>query len=127
VTGQNTTRAEQNAEFFARDKHGRERVPRPGGRLVIAESCVPPWFYGVEKVMFRLLRALAPTRLLGGHPAVLRLPFGLLRGLVAERLEAERAYRVPAGRWITQFGMRWPTALTPARAVIVVGRKPDAT
>jgi SAM-dependent methyltransferase len=100
-----------------------ERVLQPGGRLVVAESCVPRWFYRVEKVLFRPLVALARTRLLGGHPAVLHLPFALLRELIAERLEIERAYRVPAGRWITQFGRRWPTALTPARAVIVVARK----
>lgn len=100
-----------------------ERVLRPGGRLVIAESCVPEWFYAFERVMFRPLTVVAGTRLLGGHPAVLQLPFGLLQELVAERLEIERAYRIPMGRWLTQFGRRWPTALTPARAVIVVGRK----
>jgi SAM-dependent methyltransferase len=102
-----------------------ERVLRPGGRLVVAESCVPPWFYGFERVMFRPLVALAKTPLLGGHPAVLQLPFDLLRELIGERLEIERAYRIPMGRWLTQFGRRWPTALTPARAVIVVGRKTE--
>jgi SAM-dependent methyltransferase len=100
-----------------------ERVLRPGGRLVVAESCVPRWFYSLERVMFRPLTAVAKTRLLGGHPAVLQLPFQLLRELVGERLEIERAYRVPAGRWLTQFGVRWPTVLTPARAVVVVARK----
>jgi SAM-dependent methyltransferase len=102
-----------------------ERVLRPGGRLVIAESCVPRWFYGIERLMFRPLTVVAGTRLLGGHPAVLQLPFPLLRELVAERLEIERAHRIPMGRWLTQFGRRWPTVLTPARAVIVVGRKAD--
>ena len=101
------------------------RVLRPGGRLVVAESCVPPWFYGFERLMFRPLATLAKTPLLGGHPAVLQLPFALLRDLVGESLEIERAYRIPMGRWLTQFGRRWPTALTPARAVMVVGRKPE--
>ena len=73
--------------------------------------------------MFRPLVLLASTPLLGGHPAVLQLPFPPLRELIAERLEIERAYLVPMGRWVTQFGRRWPTALTPARAVIVVARK----
>ena len=101
-----------------------ERVLRPGGRLVVAESCVPRWFYGFERLMFRPLVLLARTPLLGGHPAVLQLPFPLLlRELIAERLEIERAYLVPMGRWVTQFGRRWPTALTPIRAVIVVARK----
>jgi SAM-dependent methyltransferase len=100
------------------------RVLEPGGRLVVAESCVPGWFYGFERVMFQPLGALARTRLLGGHPAVLQLPFDLLRELIAESLTIERAYRVPIGRWTTQFGRRWPTALTPARAVMIVASKP---
>jgi SAM-dependent methyltransferase len=100
-----------------------ERVLRPGGHLIIAESCVPPWFYRLEKVAFRVLVGLARTPLLGGHPAVLQLPFEVLRGLVAEAFQIERAYRVPPGRWTTQFGRRWPMVLTPARAYVVVGRK----
>jgi SAM-dependent methyltransferase len=100
-----------------------ERVLRPGGRLVVAESCVPPWFYGLERAAFRGLVALARTPLLGGHPAVLQLPFETIRELVAKRLEVERAYKVVPGRWTTQFGRRWPMALTPARAYVVVGRK----
>ena len=101
-----------------------ERVLEPGGRLVVAESCVPTWFYPVEKVLFRPLVLLARTPLLGGHPAVIQLPFATLVELIAERLEVAAAYQVPIGRWITQFGRRWPTALTPARAHVVVGRKP---
>lgn len=99
------------------------RVLQPGGRLIVAESCVPRWFYPVEKLLFRPLVALARTPALGGHPATLQLPFDLLVELVGERLEVEKAYRIPPGRWITQFGRRWPTALTPARAFMVVGRK----
>jgi SAM-dependent methyltransferase len=100
-----------------------ERVLRPGGRLIVAESCVPRWFYRVETILFKSLRALAQTPILGGHPAVLQLPFRLLVELIGERFEIERAYRIPPGRWITQFGRRWPTVLTPARAFMVVGRK----
>jgi SAM-dependent methyltransferase len=99
------------------------RVMEPGGRLVVAESCVPRWFYGFERAMFRPLGALARTPLLGGHPAVLQFPFDLLQELIAESLSIDRAYRVPIGRWTTQFGRRWPTALTPARAVMIVARK----
>jgi SAM-dependent methyltransferase len=104
-----------------------ERVLRPGGRLVVAESCVPQWFYGLERVAYRGLAKLARTPLLGGHPAVLQLPFSLLRDLVAERLNIQSACRVRPGRWTTQFGRRWPMALTPARAHLVVGRKHDPT
>ena len=102
-----------------------ERVLEPGGRLIVAESCVPGWFYPIEKALFRPLTALAKTPLLGGHPAVIQLPFDRLVALVGERLEVVSAYQVPIGRWTTQFGRRWPTSLTPARAFVVVGRKPD--
>lgn len=99
------------------------RVLKPGGRLIVAESCVPAWFYPIEKLLFKPLVALSKTPLLGGHPATIQLPFEHLVSLVGERLEVERAYEIPPGRWTTQFGRRWPVALTPARAFMVVGRK----
>jgi SAM-dependent methyltransferase len=101
------------------------RVLKPGGRLIVAESCVPRWFYAIEKPLFRPLVALSKTWLLGGHPATLQIPFGSLVSLVGERLEVASAYKIPPGRWTTQFGWRWPTALTPARAYMVVGLKPS--
>jgi SAM-dependent methyltransferase len=96
---------------------------KPGGRLIVAESCVPRWFHAVERVMFRPLSWLAKTPLLGGHPATLQLPFDHLVSLVEERFEIERAYKIPTGRWLTQFGRKWPTKLTPARPYMIVGRK----
>ncbi|MET0127841.1 MAG: hypothetical protein ABW249_04585, partial [Solirubrobacterales bacterium] len=75
--------------------------------------------------LFKPLLRLSKTPLLGGHPATIQLPIRRLAGLIGERLEVESAYQVEAGRWTTQFGRRWPTALTPARAFIVVARKAD--
>jgi SAM-dependent methyltransferase len=96
------------------------RVIEPGGRLIVAESCVPRWFYRVERFAYRPLKALARTPLLGGHPATFQLTREMLLDMIAERFEIERAYPIPLGRWITQFGRRWPTALTPVRAYMVV-------
>jgi SAM-dependent methyltransferase len=101
-----------------------KRVLRPGGRLIVAEGCVPRWFYGFERVAFPSLMALSKTRLLGGHPATILLPFEDVVSLVGDRLTVERAERIPIGRWISHFGRRWPNALTPARQYIVVARKP---
>ncbi|MDQ3647022.1 MAG: class I SAM-dependent methyltransferase [Actinomycetota bacterium] len=96
---------------------------KPGGRLIVAESCVPRWFYVVEKLLFRALRVAARTPLLGGHPATLQLPFETLVELVGERFDIERAYELPLGRWVTQFGRRWPRALTPVRAYLIAARR----
>ena len=100
-----------------------ERVIKPGGRLIVAESCVPRWFYRFERLAYRPLKLLARTPLLGGHPATFQLTHQMLLDVIAERFEIERDYRIPLGRWITQFGRRWPTALTPVRAYMVVAVK----
>jgi len=99
------------------------RVLEPGGRLVVAESCVPAWFYALERRLYPALVRVSKTPALGGHPPVIQLTAELVGSLVAERFELVRSYRVRPGRWTTQFGIRWPMALTPARAHIFVGRK----
>jgi SAM-dependent methyltransferase len=101
------------------------RVLKPGGRLIVAESVVPGWFYGIERALFRPLALAARTPLLGGHPATLQLTTERLHGLIAERFTIERDYAIPTGRWLTQFGRRWPTRLTPARPHMIVARKPE--
>lgn len=100
------------------------RMLVPGGRLVVAESCIPAWIYPIERLLYQPLRALAATPLLGGHPAPLQLPYDLLRSLVGEQLVIERSGPIPLGRWVTQFGRRFPAALTPVRACMIVARKP---
>ena len=100
-----------------------ERAVKPGGKLIVAESCVPRWFYLVERLAYHPLKLLARTPLLGGHPPTFQLTHPMLVELISERFRIERDYRIPLGRWITQFGRRWPTALTPVRAYIVVATK----
>jgi ubiquinone/menaquinone biosynthesis C-methylase UbiE len=99
------------------------RVLKPGGTLIVAESCVKSWFYPLEWALFRPLTVLAKTPLLGGHPATFQLTRSRLRQQVEGRFSVERDYPIETGRWISQFGRRWPTALTPARQFILVGRK----
>jgi SAM-dependent methyltransferase len=100
------------------------RMLVPGGRLVVAESCIPARLFPLERALFRPLRRLASTRLLGGHPATLQLPIGMLESLIAEQLTLERSAPIPLGRWVTQFGRPFPAALTPVRAHLIVARRP---
>jgi SAM-dependent methyltransferase len=100
-----------------------ERVLKPGGRLIVPEGCVPRWFYAFERVAFRPLVRVSKTRLLGGHPATLLMPFEDVVSMLGERLEVQRAERIPVGRWVSHFGRRWPAALTPARPYIIVATK----
>jgi SAM-dependent methyltransferase len=102
------------------------RVLRPGGRLIVAEPCVPRWFYWIERLLFRPLRLLARTPLLRGHPATLQLTPTMLESLVSERLDIERSYQIPRGRWTTLFGHVIPAVLIPSHTQLVVARKAPA-
>ena len=99
-----------------------ERLLRPGGRLIVPESCVPAWFYRVERALFRPLTAITKTGLMS-HPATLQVTYPMLLELVAERFESPRGYPIPTGRWLSQFGHRWPAALTPARPYMVTASR----
>jgi SAM-dependent methyltransferase len=101
-----------------------ERALRQGGKLVVVEGCVPRWFYRVEKAVYPSVVAASKTRLLGGHPAIILLPFEDVVSLIGKRLKVERAEQIPVGRWTSHFGRRWPNALTPARPYLVVATKP---
>jgi hypothetical protein len=88
------------------------------------ESCVPRWFVPFERwLVFPALGAIASRRLMA-HPATFQLAAATVAELVQERFRLERMVRIDVGRWLVQLGHRWPTALTPARPYLFVGRKP---
>ncbi len=90
------------------------RVLEGGGRFVVMESCVSERAFAVERRLFGALRRLAQTPLMG-HPATLQFPPGTIAKAIHDRFGNVTVAPIPAGRWILQFGVRWPTALTPAR------------
>jgi SAM-dependent methyltransferase len=90
------------------------RVLEPGGRLVVAESCVSPRVFPVERRLFRGLRYLAQTPLMR-HPATLQFPPATIAEVIRNRFGNVAVAPIPVGRWIVQFNLKWPSALTPAR------------
>jgi SAM-dependent methyltransferase len=99
------------------------RVLEPGGRLVVVESCVSARAFSIERHLFRPLRYLARTPLMS-HPATLQFPPATIAGVIGELFEDVTVEPIPVGRWIVQFNLRWPTALTPARPQIFTGKRP---
>jgi SAM-dependent methyltransferase len=97
------------------------RVLKPSGRLIVVESCVPSWFYAFERAVFPL--ASAAIHLLLRHPATLQYPPCLIAALVAERAALVESGRIPKGRWILQYGIKFPAALTPASPYRFVAQK----
>jgi SAM-dependent methyltransferase len=90
------------------------RVLEPGGRLVAMESCVSSRAFAVERRLFGVLRFLSRTPLMR-HPATLQFPQATIAEVIRARFGDVTVTPIPVGRWIIQFGLRWPTALTPAR------------
>ncbi|MGA2162891.1 MAG: class I SAM-dependent methyltransferase [Solirubrobacteraceae bacterium] len=90
------------------------RVLEPGGRLVVVESCVSARAFAIERRLFGALRGLARTPLVS-HPATLQFPGAIIARAIGDRFGNVRTEPIAVGRWILQFGVRWPVALTPAR------------
>ncbi|HWF46479.1 MAG TPA: class I SAM-dependent methyltransferase [Bryobacteraceae bacterium] len=88
------------------------RVLKPGGKLIIMESCVPRWFYGFEKLVFPLAAKLIGR--LSSHPATLQFPPAMIADLLRRYTANVDVRRVPKGRWVLQYGIQYPSALTPA-------------
>jgi SAM-dependent methyltransferase len=98
------------------------RVLRPGGRLVILESCVPPWFYRVERALFPIATPVINTLL--SHPATLQYPSTVLEEIVRAHSPKVSTTRIPKGRWVLQYGFKFPSALTPICPYRLVATKP---
>lgn len=97
------------------------RVLKPGGRLVIAESCVPRWFYRLETVAYD--RIAKWINKLGKHPATLQYTAPILAEELGRWFANVEYERVPKGRWILQFGVKTPAFLTPVQQHVFVARK----
>ena len=90
------------------------RVLEPGGCFVVVESCVSTRAFAVERHLFGALRRVADTPLMS-HPATLQFPPDTIAHTIRDQFGNVEVAQIPVGRWILQFGFRWPTALTPAR------------
>ena len=111
LVGKDVGECIENTRRALREAH---RVLRPGGKLIVTESCVAPWFYRFERLVFPLVAPVIGS--LTGHPATIQYPPQMLRA------EIERVFggtvevdEIPRGRWVLQYGCKFPSALTPAR------------
>jgi SAM-dependent methyltransferase len=109
----------ENIRRAVRQAH---RVLSGGGRLVVMESCVSEPAFAIERRLFSALELIAGTPLLR-HPAVLQFPAATIASVISQQFGDVRSSPIPVGRWIIQFGHRWPVVLTPARPYLFVATR----
>ena len=87
------------------------------GKLIIIESTVPSWFYGFEKTAFRVLNPIWSFP----HPLVIQhTPEELLAAAKRNDLSIKEYTWIPKGKWVLQFGLPFPAALTPIQPIKLV-------
>jgi SAM-dependent methyltransferase len=111
----------ENHENLQRGMREIYRCLRADGKVVIIESTVGYLFYGFETLAFRPLLAIKR----GGHPVTFQFTARqLTRGAQLCGFQIEEFSYVPRGLYILQYGYKWPSALTPARPIKLILRRP---
>jgi SAM-dependent methyltransferase len=88
------------------------RVLKPGGRLLIVESCVPWWFFNLEKPALWLLSRSIKS--IFSHPITLQFPPDMIKAELEIKASKIKVTKIPKGQFILQFGFKMPSFLTPA-------------
>ena len=100
---------------------GLDKVMTDDARLVIVESTVSQSFHRFESLVYPWMYRWL-TRGAAGHPPVMQLSAIALAELVTERFDISAMRRIPVGGTLLQFGRRFPSALSPARPILIEAR-----
>ncbi len=87
------------------------------GKLVIVESCVPKWFYNIEKLLFK------PTSYFINkfmkHPPAFQFTKEIIsETLIKNGFKNVKIEKIKQGKFILQYGIKFPTVLTPVETII---------
>jgi SAM-dependent methyltransferase len=97
------------------------RVLRPSGRLIIVESCVPGWFYFFERLGFPLASRFVNR--VRSHPATIQFPMLVILKVMEELHPGVEVQHINKGKWVLQYGFRFPAWLTPVAPYRFVAHK----
>ncbi len=98
------------------------RILKPGGKLIIVESCIPEWFYVFEKFIFPLASKI--INIILPHPITLQYPVGTIKNIMSEHSSNIEVLRIPKGKWVLQYGYKFPSILTPVNPYRLILTKP---
>ena len=93
-----------------------------GGKLIIVESCVPYWFYIIEKILFKPTSYII-NKLINHPPAFQFTKKKILIALKKNNFRNIKFKKIKQGKFILQYGIKFPTLLTPVEVVIFEANK----
>ena len=99
-----------------------KKTLRANGKIVIVESCVPSWFYVIEKILFKPTSYLI-NRFLKHPPAFQFTKKIILESLKNNNFKDIKCEKVKQGKFILQYGFKFPTFLTPVETIIFTAIK----
>lgn len=92
------------------------------GKIIIVESCVPKWFYLIERLLFKPSSYLI-NKLLKHPPAFQYTKDIILKVLQKNGFKDIKCEKVKQGKFILQYGFKFPTFLTPVETIIFTAIK----
>jgi SAM-dependent methyltransferase len=99
------------------------RVLRPGGKLVVMESCVPAWFFAFEKMVFRPASVVIEKTM--KHPPTLQYPVDVMLRMIEQAGFGNASSDVVAlGKYVLQYNIRVPSWATPVQPVLFTAMRP---
>ena len=91
------------------------------GKLIIVESCVPLWFNIIEKLSYKLASKIILKYL--NHPPVFQFTIEQIINVLKKNGFKKVQYKIiKQGKFILQFGYKFPTFLTPVKTVLFIAR-----
>jgi ubiquinone/menaquinone biosynthesis C-methylase UbiE len=97
------------------------RVLRPGGRLLIVESCIPQWFFAFERPAFSLLTRMFKSVL--SHPITIQYPVAMIEAELRQKSQSLKVEKIPKGSAVLQFGFKVPSFMTPVQVFALEAKK----
>ena len=97
--------------------HETKKTLKPNGKIIIVESCVPKWFFLIEKILFKPTSYLI-NKFLKHPPAFQFTKEIIIENLKKEKFKNIECKKIKQGKFILQYGFKFPTLLTPVETII---------
>ena len=118
ITGKNVS---QNFLNLRKSIKETKKVLKKKGELIIVESCVPKWFNLFEKIVYKIASIILLK--IANHPPVFQYTKEqIINELVKQGFKNVNYKKIKQGKFILQFGYKFPTFLTPVSTIIFTSR-----